>query len=171
MPVVEGSDGDAVLAGLVSNGVYYLTPDFPLGGVAFIGDTAHPVDADSNTEENFQLVAVLEREHLLCAVIVFDDKLFIVFRGTISRDDWTKTNLHLSRVPFLTTGCFVHEGFIRGYFSSTLGEDKGYKESLHQGLMKAIEPHLASGYQVILTGHSLGGALATVRDRTRDITR
>jgi len=78
--------------------------------------------------------------------------IVISFRGSISIENWI-TDLTFAMVPWsLCAGCAVHAGFIDSWNSA---------KSLVQGAIDGARATYPS-YNIIATGHSLGGALATL---------
>lgn len=93
---------------------------------------------DGNPSEDAQMMS--------CEI---DGTLFLVFRGTESKEDVLNT-LQFFKNGFL--GCHIHSGFHKQYASIRLfivSIINNYKEK-------------ESNMQVICTGHSLGGALAMI---------
>lgn len=106
-----------------------------------------------------------------CAMLLdsTEDAIYIVFRGSEEKIDWT-TNFDLNKVTFeenvihqeivdkleevypyeekSQSGAKMHQGFVNAYLS--------VREEIHH----QIKNYTAS--QVIVTGHSLGGALSTL---------
>ncbi len=79
------------------------------------------------------------------------DKLYIVFRGSDKSIDWMNNfQLRQQVYPYGDSNSEVkfHQGFMMAYFA------------VRDGLLKAMEQF--EGQRVIVTGHSLGGALATI---------
>lgn len=80
-----------------------------------------------------------------CAVVDFENQKVFVFCGTNEKKDWL-TNLDIAKVPSIRDMGMIHRGFTHAY--------------------EAIREYLLCEYsspnQIIFTGHSLGGALATV---------
>lgn len=87
-----------------------------------------------------------------CKIFFNIDKsntIYIVFRGTSSLDDW-KTDLKIRQETFLYDDVKVHRGFLEQYLS------------IHQDIVKCIKPLLNFTNEIVITGHSLGGALSTI---------
>jgi len=81
---------------------------------------------------------------------VTNKRLYIVFRGTKGATD-IKTDLECIQKKTSVAGkeCRVHEGFLKAY------------ESV-ESQINAIPFNEYVGYQIVVCGHSLGGALATL---------
>ncbi|WP_035991608.1 lipase family protein [Leptolyngbya sp. KIOST-1] len=79
------------------------------------------------------------------------DRLYIVFRGSDKSVDWINNFQFRQQIyPYSdgNTEVKFHQGFMMAYFA------------VRKQLLEAMDNF--SGQQVIVTGHSLGGALATV---------
>jgi hypothetical protein len=80
-----------------------------------------------------------------------EQTIYVTFRGTKSLNNWLTTNLDVDSVPYSRcSGCRVHSGFLEAaeaVFPQVLGEVQR---------LRALYP----SYQVVVTGHSLGGALS-----------
>jgi hypothetical protein len=93
---------------------------------------------------------------------VFEHKDYVAvsFAGTASIWDWG-TDLDLVFAPALF-GARVHKGFLRSY----KGESNRLTGQAHHGvrklLLEALAKHNYPQKKVYVTGHSLGGALATL---------
>lgn len=80
-------------------------------------------------------------------VVIGDDLIVIVFRGTEDELDW-KTNVQ-ARFVALQGGTRVHTGFFQAYWP--------IRDRMFEAVVPAIK---AKPRPVYITGHSLGGALA-----------
>ncbi|CAM9545693.1 unnamed protein product [Laminaria digitata] len=94
-------------------------------------------------------------------VVANDDMILVVFRGTSETNDWL-TNLKFAtrRVPpewgLGGEGCDIHEGFDDGVNTVWDGA-KGMRRTI-----KALYEEKGKSRKLFITGHSLGGALATI---------
>ena len=89
---------------------------------------------------------------------IFDDTLLVCFRGTESTTDILK-DLNITRTEFYIPGyvkdtLYVHEGFHTQF-------DEVY-ESISKDILNYLENNDYKSKNIIFTGHSLGGALATL---------
>ncbi|CAM9962984.1 unnamed protein product [Laminaria digitata] len=90
-----------------------------------------------------------------------DDMILVVFRGTSENNDWL-TNLKIGtrRVPkewgLGGEGCDIHEGFDDGVNTVWDGA-KGMRQTI-----KTLYEEKGKSRKLFITGHSLGGALATI---------
>jgi predicted lipase len=97
-----------------------------------------------------------EIEHTEFSVGFLDKQLVICFEGTCGWIDW-KDNFEFKETkmesPYNTKGKIqVHSGFYRQYLV--------VRDKIHEIVRQWIETETISG--IIVTGHSLGGALATL---------
>ena len=78
--------------------------------------------------------------------------IICTFRGSTSARNWLN-NLHFFPRPTdICPGCALHEGFSR-----SAGEVRG---RVVPGIRAALDAN--PGFNVVIAGHSLGGALATI---------
>jgi predicted lipase len=79
-------------------------------------------------------------------------KIVVSFRGSSSVRNWL-TNVDFSVMQTdLCDGCTVHQGFWRSWLEARPGILAAVKEAVSRN----------PGYGIVSTGHSLGGALATL---------
>lgn len=108
----------------------------------------------------------LARDHLQCVILHWASHVVVSFRGSQSRADWLETNIKTSRVAFRAgaPGSLVHEGFYAAYAADSTAADEDGMLTVSHSLLRQIIHRLRDGgtRRVLLTGHSMGGALATV---------
>lgn len=82
-----------------------------------------------------------------------NERLVVSFRGSSTLENWiANIDLILEEADFLCSGCYVHSGWWKAW------------EQVADDLTSEIESAMStySGYSLYFTGHSLGGALATI---------
>jgi len=92
-----------------------------------------------------------------------ENDITIVFKGSKEKDDWL-TNANIKKEKFKNTDIDVHSGFMNSFelFMQTL---KGSDKTIDGIKISEIYNELAnkdSKYNIVITGHSLGGAIATL---------
>ncbi len=79
-----------------------------------------------------------------------EDVVILSFRGTKSLKDWL-TNINI--IHRKVSGVEIHSGFQAAF------------DAIESSIRKKLDPLLADGHTLYLTGHSLGGALALIATR------
>ncbi len=83
-------------------------------------------------------------------ILETDDSVFIAFRGTDSDPDWiADATFYQSQFPYVKTGVLVHDGFLDIY------------DSCRDDIIQTYAT-IPKNKKLYITGHSLGGALATL---------
>jgi pimeloyl-ACP methyl ester carboxylesterase len=110
----------------------------------------------------------LTRRYGTDGVVMSNDNIIIVaFRGTeISAGwdnllrDWLLTNVNITQtaVPSFGRGAKVHTGMWRAF------------SECRDSLIQAVNNHCTAGQKVWVTGHSLGGAQATLAAKTLELS-
>lgn len=113
-----------------------------------INDMDHAfLDMTDTLQQDAQAYVWYPKHRVLKTVI------YICFRGTVNFGDM-KANLNFHMVPAGPEGVKVHKGYFNQY------------QSLHYDLFKKVSlqlpQHITNPASIIFTGHSLGGALATL---------
>ena len=88
----------------------------------------------------------------LVAVDSTNQKIVVSFRGSQSVRNWL-ANIDFAAIPSdICPGCRVHQGFWRSWLEA------------RPRILTAVEEAAAQnpGYSIVSTGHSLGGAIATL---------
>jgi triacylglycerol lipase len=91
-------------------------------------------------------------------ILESDDKVILVFRGTVTQEDIAK-DFNISLVPFnlVSNGGTVHEGFLSIYIDINKGQLFSARDFIFKTL-QTIDPKKS----LYITGYSLGGAVATL---------
>ncbi|PYI07819.1 lipase [Aspergillus sclerotiicarbonarius CBS 121057] len=87
------------------------------------------------------------------AVDTTNERLVVSFRGSSTLENWiANIDFILEEEESLCSGCYVHSGWWKAW------------EQVADDLTSEIESAMStySGYSLFFTGHSLGGALATI---------
>lgn len=99
-----------------------------------------------------------------CRLFWNDKTLIIAFRGTREKVDWKVSNLKM--FPVFLKNCDSNSQKIRvhrGFQNTLYYTDKTTKLKSFEAVLKHISDlDLINNRQIVITGHSLGGALATL---------
>lgn len=108
-----------------------------------------------NIPSHYKLVTpfeakILSTYNLFGFILESDNTIILAFRGTQTEREWL-LDFHIQKIkfPYVTQECFVHEGIFHIYQSC--------RDTILTRLNK-----LSTNKEVLITGHSLGGALSTL---------
>ncbi|MCJ8509771.1 lipase family protein [Rhizobium lemnae] len=96
-----------------------------------------------------------------CRVMSNDKTVIVLFRGTRERIDWTLSNFRCFPVPLRSTTSdrpLVHSGFQAALYY----QDKTTGSPAISSLFTRLENLVPEVDNIVVTGHSLGGAIATL---------
>lgn len=105
---------------------------------------------DANTVLEFQNQGTADATGFV-AVDKTKRQIVIAYRGSHSVLNWLG-NVDFKKVPFLCSGCEVHQGFLSSWTST--------KTAVTNAVNAAFKAN--PGFSIVATGHSLGAAIATL---------
>lgn len=112
-------------------------------------------NGDFQIPPSFKLVTpfeatVFSKQNLFGYIIESDTTIIITFRGTQTEREWLADfDIQTIKFPYVSKECFIHEGIFKIYQSC--------RDTILTHLNK-----LSPEKEVLITGHSLGGALSTL---------
>ncbi|MFD0694014.1 lipase family protein [Paenibacillus sp. GCM10027628] len=126
---------------------------------AVCSQTYHQFDNDDGTfivprnyhvSATFKAASFLGVEELFGFILESNDRIILAFRGTNTSSDWISDAIaRQNAYPYVQDGGWVHRGFLDIYRTA--------RKKILTSLSK-----LSAQKQLYITGHSLGGALATL---------
>ncbi|KAL0490965.1 lipase [Acrasis kona] len=108
-------------------------------------------------KKGWNVLRILSSEHINTKIYINDKlkKIAVAYRGSeLIYEDWFETNINtnMTSCEFQSVHLGnVHSGFLKEYLHD------------HTSVLETIIPYVLNGhYQVLYTGHSQGGAMATI---------
>ena len=97
------------------------------------------------------------------AILKKDNDIVIVFKGSDEKGDWL-TNINVKKEKLKNTNVDVHSGFINSFelFIQTIKDSDRSIDGIKISEIYNELVNQKSKYNITITGHSLGGAIATV---------
>ena len=173
---LSGWPGWAVAAVRFLEGAIY----WVLGTLVFLYSWVRPVQLDAilrllQRYPDLRVVSWRRRPFSFVAVSASQRKVFVVFRGTVRLVDWAYdfffTLVRLSS-RFTAFGLesdevqqvLVHSGFQKELLSRTFPDPQGAdpRVNTYDSVARVLASPAYRGFEVVATGHSLGGALSTL---------
>jgi hypothetical protein len=131
----------------LSRGSHYLENALRLAALAEIAYRDDPITGLVPFADHYRRIQPFSKDGTFGFVASDERNLVLALRGTDQIIDWI-TNLEVAQIKGL--GGYVHQGFWDSL------------ESVWDEILKRVEDLLDAGQTVWVTGHSLGGALATL---------
>lgn len=134
----------------------------------------HATEAEKDNIESSMIYIIGDlkcNEELVYAVGVnpIEERISVVFRGSVTKLDFmTEANIDMIHVPEPSVSTRnsmigIHQGFYEYLFSSKGGKPSKYDEIMgHVLKLFRQDPNRLRHYKLYLTGHGLGGAIATL---------